>query len=201
MELFAQFAVVLIILTSSSMLLFRQWRVCLFMLALQYIGIFILISLSWSLEMAIVKLLTGWVAAAVLGFSMASITLSPQPSLKSANLQPILHSETLIYFSLVGLVLLVVFSVVPAFLSWEVGISPQQVYGGFALMVISALHLTLTQHPFRLFLGLLSFLSGVEVIYAAIEGSVLVAALFTVIQLSLALAGSYLIVGYPLQES
>ncbi len=170
------------------------------MLVLQYIGIFILISLSWSLEMAIVKLLTGWVAAAVLGFSMASITLSSHPSLNS-NLQPSLHRETLLHFSLVGLVLLVVFSIVPAFLSWEAGISPQQVYGGFALMVISALHLTLTQRPFRLFLSLLSFLSGVEVIYSAIEGSVLVAALFAVIQLSLALVGSYLIVGFPLQES
>jgi hypothetical protein len=40
----------------------------------------------------------------------------------------------------------------------------------------------------------------VEVIYSAIEGSVLVAALFAVIQLSLALVGSYLIVGFPLQE-
>lgn len=202
MESFAQFSVYLLIFTSIGLLLFRQWRICLLLLTLQYVGAFFLISLSWSLEMAIVKLLSGWVCAAVISLTLASLTfygyepfggIDPSSSVGKSN--------QLFLLAMAGLVLLVVFSAVPAFLSWEAGIYPQQIYGGFTLMAISALQISLTQQPTRLFIGLLSFVSAVEIIYAAVEGSVLVAALFAVIQLSIALTVSYLLIEQPLKES
>jgi predicted phage tail protein len=47
--------------------------------------------------------------------------------------------------------------------------------------------------PLSSVLGLLTFLSGFEILYAAIEQSTLVAGLLAVINLSLALVGAYLI--------
>ena len=194
MESYSQLSVFLVIITSAGLLLLRNWRLCVLALTLQYVGVFVLIGLSWSFEMAVVKLLTGWVSTAVLGLSMATLFQREQTQAQWGNV-------TLVRLFLLGLVLMVVYSFTPQFLSWEVGIYPQQAYGGFFLIAVSTLQICLTNNPFRLLLGLLSFLSATEVLYSAVEGSVLVAALFVVMHLSLALAGAYLITGNNLEES
>jgi hypothetical protein len=55
------------------------------------------------------------------------------------------------------------------------------------------LHLGISAQPFRVVLGLLTVLAGFEILYAAVESSTLVAALLSAINLSLALAGAYLV--------
>jgi hypothetical protein len=56
------------------------------------------------------------------------------------------------------------------------------------------LHLGITGRILRVTIGLMTVLSGFEIIYAAVEGSVLVAALLAVINLGLALVGAYLLI-------
>jgi uncharacterized membrane protein len=63
------------------------------------------------------------------------------------------------------------------------------------------LHLGIASHILRVIIGLMTFLSGFEVLYAAVEGSVLVAALLAVINLGLALVGSYLLIAAATQET
>jgi hypothetical protein len=46
----------------------------------------------------------------------------------------------------------------------------------------------------------MTVLSGFEILYAAVEGSVLVAALLAIINLGLALVGSYLLIAENAQE-
>ena len=50
-------------------------------------------------------------------------------------------------------------------------------------------------------MGLLSFLAGFEVVYAALELSVVVAGLLAVVNLGLALAGAYLQTAAESQEA
>ena len=51
----------------------------------------------------------------------------------------------------------------------------------------------MTAQPFRVILGLLTTLSGFEALYAALESSVLGAAMLSVVNLGLALVGAYLL--------
>ena len=55
------------------------------------------------------------------------------------------------------------------------------------------LQLGTTTQILRVILGLLTTLSGFEILYAAMEGSILVAALLVVINLGLGLVGAYLL--------
>jgi hypothetical protein len=66
--------------------------------------------------------------------------------------------------------------------------------GGLLLVGMGLLHLGVTDHILRVTIGLMTVLAGFEVLYATVEGSILVAALLALINLGLALAGSYLLI-------
>jgi uncharacterized membrane protein len=69
------------------------------------------------------------------------------------------------------------------------------------LIGMGLFHLGLTAHVLRVAIGLMMVLSGFEILYSAVEGSVLVAALLAVINLGLALVGSYLLIASGSQET
>ena len=66
--------------------------------------------------------------------------------------------------------------------------------GSLLLIGMGLLHLGVTDHILRVIIGLMTVLAGFEILYATVEGSILVAALLAVINLGLALAGSYLLI-------
>ena len=57
----------LLLLTSVGLLLSRDWRWSLGLLAAQYLGMFYLVTLHWPFSLASVKLVTGWMASATIG--------------------------------------------------------------------------------------------------------------------------------------
>jgi hypothetical protein len=65
--------------------------------------------------------------------------------------------------------------------------------GGILLTAMGLLQLGMTTQVLRVILGLLTTLSGFEILYAAMEGSILVAALLVVVNLGLGLVGAYLL--------
>ncbi len=73
-------------------------------------------------------------------------------------------------------------------------------WGSFLLIGLGILQLSLSMHPLRVIIGLLTALSGFEIIYAAIESSTLVTGLLAGVNLGLALVGAYLLVA-PTMES
>jgi hypothetical protein len=73
-------------------------------------------------------------------------------------------------------------------------------WGSFILISFGLLQLSLTSHPFRVIIGLLTSLSGFEIIYAAIETSTLVTGLLAGVNLGLALVGAYMLIA-PTMES
>jgi hypothetical protein len=188
----APIAVILVMLTSLVLLLDQKWRRILIALVVQYIGVFWLVATIWPVGLALVKLIVGWMAAAVISAA------HPEVSINFSNEKN--NPGRVFRILALGLVWTLVFSTETAFASW-IPTSPAVLYGGLALFTAGLLQLGMSTSPLRVFLGLLTLLSGFEVFYSAIEGSVLVTGMLAVVNLGLALVGSYLIVSSVGEET
>ncbi len=186
-DLLALLAAPFILITSLALLISRNWRRSVLALAAQYVSVFVLTLLSWPLGMAATKLAAGWMAGAVLGVAMFG---APQAWRLEERFWPAGRVFRLLAAAMVGLVML---NLAPSLHSWLPGVHDQQLWGGVLLIGMGLLHLGLTAQPLRVALGLLTMLSGFEVLYAAVETSALVAGLLAGVNLGLALAGAYLL--------
>ena len=187
-------AVLLLSFTALTLLISHDWRVLVSALGLMYVGVFILVLSSWSLEMTVVKLAAGWISASVLGISMVSI--SPRQHLQIRYFP----SEIIFRISASGLVGLVTISLALGIQAWFPGLSYEQAIGGLILLGMSLLHMGFTSQPLHTIVALLTFFAGFEILYAAIESSVLVAGFLAVINMGVALVGAYLLL-VPTMES
>jgi len=187
-------AVILVGLTSTFILVSKDWRFCILALSLQYIGVFVLVDASWPLEMAVAKMVAGWMSGAILGISMASTPASWRDSDKPIKFGP--------YFRVLAAIILAltIYSFVLRSETWLTMITSPIRWGSFILIGFGILQLSLTSHPLRVIIGLLTALSGFEILYAAIETSTLVTGLLAGVNLGLALVGAYLLVA-PAMES
>jgi hypothetical protein len=180
-------AVLIVLMTSITLLLVRDWRISLAILAFQFLGMFLLVNSLWPLGMSTAKLITGWMTAAILGMTQSSFVIFPLqegswPEGRSFRL------------FIASLVIIAVISLAPSVLTWLPGISLPVAYGGLILIGMGMLHLGITIQPLRVTISLLTVLCGFEILYASIENSILVAALLSVINLGLALVGAYLLI-------
>jgi len=64
----------------------------------------------------------------------------------------------------------------------------------FSLLVLGLFQASLIAEPFYVIIGLLTFLSGVELLYASLELSILLEALFAGVNLGLALVGAFFVI-------
>jgi hypothetical protein len=188
-------AVALVTLTSLYNLISREWRSSVGSLALQYIGVFILVNISWPLEMAIAKMLAGWMACAILWVAMTYVPDSWSESEKSIKFGAIFRVLAAI------IIALAVTSLVVQSESWLSNISTLLRWGSFMLVGMGLLQISLTSHPLRVIIGLLTILAGFEIIYAAIESSTLVTGLLAGVTLALALVGAYLMIAPTMEKS
>jgi hypothetical protein len=85
--------------------------------------------------------------------------------------------------------------------TWIPGITPAQALGGLILIAMGLLHLGLTAQPLRVVTGLLTVLAGIDIFYAAIVSSTLVAGLLAAVNLALSLIGAYLIINPSIPEA
>jgi len=199
---------ILVFITTFTLLLSRDWRWVIPAFFIQYLGVFLLVIGLWPLPMAVTKLVAGLISAAVLGTAWIGIRESSGGAETSANPYiPFLGSSVIstqsgniFRFFAAGIVVLAAISSGPTVEAAIPGIESEQVLGALLLIGLGLLHLGFTAYPFRVVVGLLTILSGFEVIYAAIESSVLIAGLLTAVTMGLALVGAYLMV-IPTQES
>ena len=178
----------LLLLTSVGLLLVRDWRWRLGLLAAQYVGAFWLIQLYFPVSMAAVKLVTGWMSAAALGITR--VELPPNVDDESESSWPEGH---LFRILAAALILLTVLPATPAITDILPSNEYASVAGGLLLIGMGLLHLGMTTEPLRVIVGILTILTGFEIIYAIVEASTLVTALLVIITLGLALVGSYLL--------
>lgn len=188
-------ACLLVTLTSTLLLVTRNWHWSVSILAVQYIGIFILTSASWPLETAIVKMVAGWMAGAVLGMATATVPDTWQ------NIEMFSPSGRLFRLIAAAMVGITVYSFISPVTKLVPQLSPSLAWGGLILISIGLLQLGLTSQPLRVAIGLLTLLSGFEIIYAAVESSTLVAGLLAGVNLCVALAGAYLLIAPSMEEA
>ena len=184
----AWIAVIIIIITSAGLLIVRDWRWSIILLAIQYFGMFVLILQHWPVGMASVKLVAGWMSAAILGMTRSGL---PTDEFDDESIWP---RGRLFRLFMAGMVVMIVAAVTP-------GVDTVMADAGYAVTAASLiligmglLHLGITSYILHVVIGLMTVLSGFEIIYAAVEGSVLVAGLLAVINLGLALVGAYLLI-------
>lgn len=195
MSALAWFAVFLLVVTSVGLLLARDWRWLIIYLSAQYFGMLILTLQHWPLGMASVKVVAGWMSAAILG-----MTRSGLPREDRAERSSPLPRGRLFRLFAAAIVLLIVSSVTPRVdvIMADAGFAVTT--GSLLLVGMGLLHLGVSNHILRVTLGLMTALSGFEILYATVEGSVLVAGLLAIINLGLALAGSYLLIASNAEE-
>src|SRR6266542_4957298 len=70
----AWIVVVVVLVTSIGLLLVRDWRWSIILLAVQYLGMFMLTLQHWPLGMASVKVVAGWMSAAILGMTRSGLS-------------------------------------------------------------------------------------------------------------------------------
>lgn len=185
----ASWAVVLLILISSgAMLISRDWRIQLAALALQYLAAFWLITRHQPFVIGSAKLVTGWMVVAALGMTRLGLqsTEEDQTTFVGPN-------NRWFSFVLLGVVALVTAGATPQIEAVIPGLGLSVIAGGLLLISTGLIHLGLTSDILRVIISLLTLIAGFEIIYAAVENSILVAGLLALTNLGLGLAGSYLL--------
>lgn len=177
-------AVIVLIITTLTLLLSQNWRWSIIALSVQYLAVFALVSPVWSLGLAAVKLVAGWMAGAVLG--------SSQPSPELVEDAHAGGSGFVFRFFVSLLVWILVYTLAPTVVA-VVQLPSALVMGSFVLIGMGLVHLGMTTRPLRVLIGLLTTLSGFELLYAGVESSVMVAGLLALVTLGLALVGAYLL--------
>jgi len=186
MEALATPAFILIVITSMTILTFRDWRINALALALQYLAAFLMVTLSWPIGMAVTKLMVGWMAAASLALTLLR---QDQPH------NPAENTASLLFRGVAGLVAIIVIFVVSPRLQARVfpGVDLLILQSGLTLMGMALMQLGTNANPYLTIISLLSLISGFEVIHAALERSILLTGLLAIVNLGLALVGVYFI--------
>ena len=185
MSFFSTLLVLFLLGTATALLISTDWRLSVGSLGLQYLVAFLLVVGAWPLELAAVKLVAGWMAAALLGYTQLEappIAKAPEPS----------RSEISFRVLAAGLIALLVLGAAPRLDAWVTPISLAQAWGGLLLIGLGVLHIGLGSGIFSRVVGLLTLFAGFEIIYAAVEASTLVAGLLAMLNLGIVLVGAYL---------
>jgi len=183
---------VLIIVSTLTLLISQSWRFSIIAFAIQYIGMFWMISWEWPIGLAAVKLVTGWMAGAVLGISQPGSALAETGFTRISGgwFKLITSAMTWVLAIAIAPSLQSLFPAASAYLM-----------GAIVLIGMGLLQLGMSHQPLRVILGLFTALSGFELLYAAVDRSVLVAGLISGVNLGLALVGAFLLVNPEPEET
>ena len=179
-------AFILIVITSMVILIFRDWRINAAALALQYLAAFYLVTLSWPVGLAVVKLIVGWMATAAIALTCLR-QLTPSQSSEPTS--------ELLFRGIAGLLVILVIFVLSPRLAENIfpNVEFQIIQSGVMLMGMALMQLGTHAIPYLTIVSLLSLLSGFEVIHSALEQSTLLTGLLVIVNLGLALVGVYFI--------
>lgn len=180
-------AVILLFISVVVLLVSTNWRVSVGALGVMYLSTFVLVANSWPVSLAVIKLVTGWMAASVLGITSLNVAAG------RGTPRAAWPTQTAFFVLASALVVASVTAFAPILLDWVPSMEPAQAWGGLLLMGIGLLHLGFSLRPMRVTISLLTLLAGFEIIYASVETSTLVAGLLSLVNLGIALAGAYLI--------
>ncbi len=179
--------VAFILAASCAMFISRDWRIQLSALAVQYFATFWLVTRHLPFAMGAAKLVTGWMVVAALGMTRLSLSELEEKE------DPLGQRGQWFSIILIMIVVFVTAGAAPRIEAIIPGLGLQVIAGSLLLIGTGLIHLGLTSDTLRVILGLLTMLTGFEIMYAAVESSILVAGLLAITNLGLGLVGSYLL--------
>lgn len=209
--LYGIFSILVLLFTSITLLVSRDWRISLALLALQYIPVFFLVNQMWPLPMALVKVLAGWISCVLLGIAAANLPGRPikvnLPFLKRKKTGHTLHPAedidqnsqsrsqlgNLFTIFAAGTMFLASIAIAGRISSSTADEYFYPVLGGVILIGMGLLQISFTNEPLYVSIGLLTTTAGFEIIYALIDTSVLVTGLLGAANLGIAMIGAYLL--------
>ena len=182
--------VVVLLLATAINLVRRQWAINILALGFQYICFFLIILDVRSPLLAAIKLIVGLMVTLMLYLTVVS------SGLIESLLRPRRPTAGEVFRGTIALLLVLI--------SFRAGTGLQQsafpqssqllLTASLGLILFGLFQMGTITEPLYLVIGLLTFLSGFELLYASLEFSRVLEALFTAVNLSLALVGSYFIV-------
>ena len=191
--------VIILFITGSALALMRPQPRSMLILAVQYIAVSWLASTSLPAAGVAAKLVTGLLVCVIFYLGIRQIGDDPlrgDDQLLSANFP----------FSIIALLLVTVASVSVArsnlFAQFDIRIEAS--VGALFLIAASLLNLGLGTDQLRIGIGLLTFVSGAELIYGFIEPALALIALLTMVHLGIVIVISYIIsiqIRYAISEN
>lgn len=186
----SMFLLALIIISAVASTIFKNWKITLISLALMYLGMTILISISLPINIAIIKLLVGWMCCAVLAISCTSVQLQERFSEKSLYSSLIFR---VLAVTLVGTVLVILIPRIQPLLA-TISVPHLTLNACIVLIFFGLIQVALTSEPFFIITGLLTLFLGFDAFYSIIEVSSLLTGLLAAVNLGFVLIGSYFLI-------
>lgn len=152
-------------------------------MAVLYLSAFWLIQANWPLTMAAAKLVTGWMACTILAIARYGSHTTPP----SETAWPQGHLFRIFIIGINAMVTIIFSTRISVWLAISIPVA----LGGLYAIGLGVLYMGITARAFRVIIALLTILIGFEIIYSAVERSILVTAMLSVINLGLALIGGY----------
>lgn len=169
-------AVLILVVVTTVIIVLNNWRWISIAWVLQVFCVFWLTSLSWTIAESAVKLIGGWIAIAILSSTHPEIILEKDAS--------IFRDSFGFRFILVGMGWLLSFSIAQE-IRTIIPVQIEIIWGGLILFISGILHIGLSKNYLRNVIGLITFISGFEVLYAGLENSVLVSGLLAFMTIGL----------------
>ena len=170
-----------IVLSLTTIYLTDTARIALIFLGALYLCVFFLLMQVWPVGLATVVLLTGMLTVIIINSFCSNLVFSIDTPRAALDILIIVF---------VGVI---TFAFAPQ-LSAYLPESSQFLIIGFFMFAVGLLKAGISSNAFQVMLSLFIFSLGFQVIYAPLEGSALVTALFSIIQIVLAFVASRLVV-------
>jgi hypothetical protein len=188
-------AVMGIMVTAGLLVVSRDWRVNVIALAAQYFFVVLLLTRQIRLEVAAVKGLIGWMICTVFylterqasNFEQSAVAEDASPSQRRRWIMSTRAASCLLA------AMLIVVVTYTAALRFPLPEIPSDItLACYLLAGLGLLLIGLSDAPLQVGLGLLTFLSGFDLFYVALEPSLAVAGLLGAVSFIIALAMAYL---------
>ena len=188
LEEFAVVASIAVAFTGALLILSDNRRLLLATLAVQYVLVAWLASLSLPLQVAAAKLVAGLLACAIISVALENVGWSRQLMIPET-----IPSGMIFRIIAVCLVLLAAFGLGGDLWSTLPNITTVASYGATFLIALGLLQLGFQEESVKAGIGLLTIISGFEVAYTTIEPSLAVMALLATVHIGIAVVVSYLL--------
>ncbi len=176
----------IVIIVGACMLpyILPNWRILVSTLATIYLVQFIFIFYELTPLLAVINLIIGWMACAVLG--IAGIRLGESEGIDQYRGGTAFRLISAFFF------ILTAFALSINTFSWLNRTPYILLAGGLSLVFTGILQMNFFDQVFRIIVSLLVFISGFELIYYSLEFSLLVIVLIGMVKIGLAFIGTYL---------